>query len=329
MPLRPREFILTERDCLTQDENGNYFLRVRRNKLKGGRKNISYKISDDYETNTYMIPPKLGDEIKKYIELTSQYDDTDIQTLFVMDTHYKKWERGKAWNNRYLTYVNMTTILRYFFKEVIVGQHNLTVRYDHPKEHLPENEICFIHLGDTRHIALINMVQEGATPVITMMLAGHENMTMASHYYSNVSKLLECKTYRQCRKLLHGDNTYRVTPAISKPKKELSDGAFCISAEYQKGSIADCLKAVGPNAEIGHCPSCTFYRPEEESFFSYEDIYRQNLKTDCEALEQAVNIVRAGKGDKEDIGEALLKVRASSSAYEEFLYHKNMQIKEG
>jgi len=321
---------------LTQDKDGNYFLRVRRNKLKGGHTSITYKIADDYEINTYRIPDKLAKEIQQYIELTKHLDETELQTLFVLDPHYKQWGRSKSRKNRYLTYVNMNTILRYFFKTVIIDQHHFTVCYDHPNRHLNNNEICYIHLGDTRHIALINMMQEGATPVIAMMLAGHTNMVTASHYYSNVTTLLECKTYRQCRKLLHGDNTYQITASIANPhfdklspKTPLSDGGYCLSAEYNKGSILDCLKATGANGEIGYCPTCVFYRSSTGAFFSSDDIYKQNLSADCEALVQAVRVVRAHQGNVEDIGEALLRVRASSSSYERFLLSKKIAAKEG
>mgnify|MGYP000937805467 CR=1 FL=1 len=110
LPLRPREFLLTQRNCLIKNSDDAYYLKLRRNKLKGGRKNISYKLSDDYIVNTYKIPDYLGDEIQDYIDLTSKYDGTDIDTLFVTDPHYKKWGHSKHSDSRYLTYINMTGI---------------------------------------------------------------------------------------------------------------------------------------------------------------------------------------------------------------------------
>ena len=46
-----------------------------------------------------------------------------------------------------------------------------------------DHEINFIHIGDTRHIAMINLIAEGASPVTAMLLAGHDNITTSSHYF--------------------------------------------------------------------------------------------------------------------------------------------------
>ena len=327
LPLRPREFLLTERDCLTKDSNGDYYLRIRRNNIKGKDKPITYRISDDYITEVHKITKRLGDEIQNYIDLTSQFGDTELKTLFVMDPHYAKWGRSKAWNNRYLTYTNMNTIIKTFYKEVIVKQHHLRVRYDHPDEHLADDEICYIHLGDTRHIAIINMLQEGVDLVTAALLAGHDNVNTTSHYASNTKKFIECKVYRYSRKLLHSKDMYALIPnfasfnfaPIKGTKSKLADGGYCMSDAFAKGSIEDCLKSSGKNGEIGYCRSCLFYRQDSAAD---EDIYSKNLKDDCDALAAAIDVVRKGNGDIECIGEALLRVRASSSSYEAYLTWK-------
>ena len=94
IPLRPRELLLTPRDCLYA-ENGDYYLKLRRNKLKGSNRQISYKITDDYVVDTYKIPQSLGEDIQRYIEATAEFDDTDIGTLFIADPHYHHWGQCK------------------------------------------------------------------------------------------------------------------------------------------------------------------------------------------------------------------------------------------
>ena len=67
VPLRQREFLLTQRNCLTE-KDGKYYLTLRRNNLKGKDKGVSHKISEDYYLTTYEVPFNLASEILKYLE---------------------------------------------------------------------------------------------------------------------------------------------------------------------------------------------------------------------------------------------------------------------
>lgn len=326
IPLRPREFLLTERSCLKKNSKGEYLLTLRRNRLKGGSNIHEYKIVGDYSSDTYKIPNYLGEEINNYIKLTEKYEDTEINTLFIADTHYKKWGQKKHSDSRFLTYTNMNTILKYFYKEIIGEKYNYITVYENEATYLPDNQIGYIHLGDTRHIAMINLMQEGGTPMLAMFLAGHTNTEMASHYYTNVTRLIECKTYREYRRIASDNTKYEISNYSSLPQigsfKKLSDGGRCYSSKYNNEEIDDCLKSMGDNGEIGYCPNCHYYRNNTISFFSSDDIYKKHIKDDCEALKEAINLIREEKGDVEDIGEALLKLKSSSKSYEAYLLEK-------
>lgn len=323
IPLRPREFILTERNCLEEKEN---YLKLRRNNLKGCGKTVSYNISDDYYTVSYKIPYKLVGEIKKYLNFTKDYENTDIKTLFVSDPHYRKWGQKKHSNSRYLTYVNMNTIMRYFFHDIIEKKYGLTVVYERETGHLAEGEINYLHLGDTRHLALINIMAEGGTPVTAMLLAGHTDVNMSAHYYSNITNLIECRTYRQFRLVTKGNVTYQVSHVNKLPVhseySKLSDGGKCYSENYLLGNISDCLGAVGKNGEMGYCPDCSYYRNKGRSYYSSDTTYKRFIEDDCKVLTEAIKIVRQGKGNSEDIGEALLKLKSSSYTYQEYYKEK-------
>ncbi|SCY23489.1 hypothetical protein SAMN02910292_01155 [Lachnospiraceae bacterium XBB2008] len=326
IPLRPREFLLTERECLTKDTEGKYHLRLRRNKLKGTRSSVSYTIRESYSTNTYPVPDYLGELIENYKRLTEAYDNTDLNTLFITDAHYKKWGHNKHSDSRYLTYVNMNTILRYFYVEVIQGKYGYKVIYSGKDGHLEDDEISYIHLGDTRHIALINILQEGGSPVAAMLLAGHEDINMTAHYYSNVSTLIECKTYQQHIKCISTDKKLEIVPQNLLPPPcdgvELSDGGMCYSQKYKEGITDDCLDCIGPNGEIGYCPECPYYRRKEMSYFSIDDKYKQKINDDSEFLAYTVSLVRQNKGYSEDIIAAILKYSADCYSYQDYLEEK-------
>ena len=329
IPLRPREFLLTTRDCLSTDAGGKHYITLRRNGLKGHREGkLTYRLDSDYFTTTFRIPDSLYEEISAYMKATEKFEGTDIDTLFVTDPHYRKWQHRKPSDSRFLTYVNMTTILRYFYSEIICGRFGYTVVSDNETRHLGDKEIQMIHLGDARHIALINLMKEGGTPVTAMFLAGHTNEEMAAHYYSNLETMIECQTYRQYRKYIGGGRKYQIAvqemlPAAAE-HTPLESGGTCYSEKYAAGSIDDCVKACGDNGEIGYCPSCSFYRPPSMSYFEADNIYKHRLEDDCKALVDAVNNVRHEKGAAEDIGEALLKVQESSVSFQNYLMQKKM-----
>lgn len=330
IPLRPREFLLTERNCLIKDGDGKYSLKLRRNQLKGTRdREISYKISDSYITQILPIPENTARMLETYIKDTEIYDSTEIDTLFVTDPHYYKWGQSKHSNSRFLTYINLNTILKYFFNEIIENKYGYTVRYDGMKADFQTKEISYIHLGDARHIAFINLMQEGATPVTAMLLGGHDNIEMASHYYSNVTEFIECKTYRQYHKSLSGEIQYNIMPMRKIPNvrdyKSLNKDGRCYSLEYAKGSISDCLNVSGPDGEIGHCPSCPFFRSDSLSYYSKDDIYKNQIFEDSKSLFHALQAVMEGKGNPENIGEAVLRARSSSLSYSQYLMEKYQQ----
>ena len=321
IPLRPREFILTPRNCLEEKKDGSY-ITLRRNKLKGGSRKVSYQIDEDYIKVQYKIPDKLATIIKEYMQLTSNFNSTELETLFVSDTHYKHWGQSKHKNSRYFTYVNLHCVLRYFFHDVIEGYYHLKVIYDRDATHLNEGEINYLYLGDTRHLALINIIAEGGTPVLAMMLAGHENMEMSAHYYSNITHLIECRTYKQYRKVLKGSVSYNISPKIMLPDttrnyQMLEDGGRCYSGSYAKGDISDCVKAVGKNGEIGYCPECSFYsKKNSERFIEDDGRYKRKIQDDCNFLKEMIRQVRFGIADNE----------SSSVSYQQYFEQKTKFI---
>lgn len=327
IPLRPREFILTPRKCLEQKDDG-WYLTLRRNHIKGSGKKISYKIENDYFTVQYKITDKLAAEIIKYLEFTKQYESTELNTLLITDTHYHQWKQKKHANSRYFTYINMNCVMRYFFHDVIEGRYGLKVIHDREIKHLEEGCINYLYLGDTRHLALINIIAEGGTPVIAMILAGHENMEMSSHYYSNITSLIECRTYRQYRKVLKGNITYEISrkeqlPLGIKDSVMLDDGGRCYSPAFIKNDYSDCKKISGPDGEMGYCPSCLFYRNgNQKDFFKCDEIYRRRIEDECKHLEQVVRQVRLERGNSEDILQAMLRLQNGTFTYQQYFEEK-------
>lgn len=333
IPQRPREFLLLSRDCLIVDANGNYKIKLMRNRLKGSKDGndnniVTYKIEDDYDIDIYPIPYELGETIEKYKLYTSDYEATELNTLFISDPHYKHFGHKKHQNSRYLTYMNLNTILRCFYKDVISNIYGYKVLFETNGDALENDEISYIHLGDSRHIALINIVAEGGNPVIAAMLAGHASPTMSAHYFTNLTFCIECKVYIEYTKRLQGETKNLLTLKKNLPQRleysELQDGSYCYSDKYLNQDFADCYKSVGPDGELMYCPTCPYNR-KELGFFNKDEIYKNNIKAGVEDLEMAINAVRAGKGFKEEISDAMQRLSQDCNNYKS--YYEEQLIK--
>lgn len=319
LPTRPKEFLVTPRNCLKK-HGDQWILTVRKDKLKGRNKKTSYKIGDDFAIRQYEITESLASDIQWYLEKTEDFIPTELNTLFRTDSHYAQWDRSKPHNSRYYTYANLATALRYFYRIVIAERYGYNIVYD--ANNMTDNDIEFLSLGDTRHLTMINAIANGATPMIVMVLAGHDNPDMSSHYYTNITNLIECKTYRMYKKFLNGHEKY----AISKYSGPLQingytevDGGRCYSPKVKTGDFTDCYKASGSAGEIGLCSKCTYFRAVGKRFSSEKKKYVNDIETDCRNLDEIVKQVRKEKGYPEDIMKALMQLRASEYSYEQYL----------
>lgn len=331
IPLRPKEFLVTERKCLIF-RDGEYYLRLRRTKLKGGKngkfsKSVSYTIAGDYFIDVYKVPAYVGLAIQEYLDLTENFPDTELKTLFRTTPHYGHWDHAVRFDSRFLTRVNMNTILRYFYEEILQEKFGLRVVCLDDGVHLAPDEISRIHIGDTRHLSLINLMHSGGTPMLAMYLAGHKNTSTSAHYYSNIKTLVECQTYLFHHNLLSEGKKMQIIPRRPLPScvtdpTILPDGTFCYSSKYKDHIYTDCLKSIGDNGEIGYCPTCSLHRDKNMVRSANGDIYKRQLKEDCKALQEAIEIVRSDRGCIEEVGEALLKLQNSSYSYEMFLREK-------
>ena len=198
---------------------------------------------------------------------------------------------------------------------------------------MDEHEINFIHIGDTRHIAMINLIAEGASPVTAMLLAGHDSVTTSSHYFSNLSQFIECRSYQLYRKLTNSQTSYAISKTqhkytVNKNYVSLDNKGRCYSPRFAEGDYSDCLKVISSHAELGACTSCPFYRKAGKDYFSMDKKFKKSIDEEALIVDEAIKRVRQGKGNLEDIGEALLKLKAVSHSYQEYLTEKQLSLQE-
>jgi hypothetical protein len=312
LPLRPTEFLLTPRECL-ETKNGEAILTIRRTTLKARKMRVKHNINEDYEMVKYSIPEKLANEVRAYLKATAKMPLSSLNTLFVPLAHYSCLGRDVAPSSVYYSNRNLEYCLRKFQDKVM--------KIASEKER--------IRLGDTRHLAMISLIISGGSPVICKELAGHEDVNISSHYYSNISRFVECATYEMYKKSSAG-----ITATIQNHRLPsigttvAVNGGRCDSPEYNSGRIGDCISSMGPNGELGCCISCPHFidgKTGKYILFSDSKISAQKKQVDEDSkyLIRMLEAVRLGRGKSEDIQSALLRLQHSSSRYGHSLY-KNM-----
>ena len=264
LPLRVTEFLMMPDDCISKDGQGCQ-ITVRRTRLKGSNTLMAYRIDSDYEKKTYPVSADIAEEILWYKETTTEMARPSIDSLFCYEPYRKRHQ--------------MSTVEIYGYK-CLKNTKDDFYRYALAGKDLPD-----VHLGDTRHIAMMNLIISGGSPRMCMELAGHTNIGISSHYYTNMAELVECSTYefyRKARKgtsaVIHGGKEYSITPLSEMTK--IPDG-WCGSPKRRMNDVDDCILAVNSLGETGRASiwistilsragkrlhrtagsSCTWWRP--------------------------------------------------------------------
>lgn len=188
------------------------------------------------------------------------------------------------------------------------------------------NDISMIHLGDTRHIAMMNLIISGGSPTVCMELAGHEDIDVSSNYYANMANLVECATYEMYRKgkkgsqmLVQGQREYQFVQPDGLTR--VKDG-WCRSSRRKGLGVEDCISAVNSLGEMGDCKCCRYFMADMQGV--HLDFYdaakgRENVDADSWFLMHMIEAVRQGIGLQEDIKSAMLRLQQSCMHYRDCL----------
>ncbi len=290
LPLRATEFLTTPRDCISKDGD-RFFLTIRRTRMKKKGKIISYSLDKDYEKKKYEIPEWLYSEISSYKDMTKDSDIPTLGTLLIPD---------RSVPSGYFTYAQMSRRLKNFCLEVLGTA-------DFP-----------IHVGDTRHLAMINLILSGGSPVICRELAGHESIDISSNYYANLSSVVESVIYEK----YHGysgdvymSGSLNFPLSIPEEKTRVNAG-WCDFPGIDSGDISECMKAYENGGMIGECSHCIHFYPDDPGLtLSIEKDYKKKVDDDAKYLMQMIELVRKGLGYPEDIESAMLRLQGSSYRY--------------
>lgn len=261
IPLRPTEMVLTPFDCLKKDDRGVY-LTLRRTQLKKGRKTVFYDVEKDYKMFKYPVPDnKTVKNIEKYISLTGahkrkylfDYDETIVSNNKMSKDSFHKLlddfvEDRLNGNPDYMASLHASGILMF-------GDMNP---------------------GDSRHLALINLILSGTLPQICKALANHENIHTTEGYYGNISSYLESSAFQRMMKKL---GSYRLNYEENHNRALVKKGyrqSFCISPRHSvdPSDVSDCRE----QNHREECMGCKYYVVSETELKAYLEKEKSDLE---------------------------------------------------
>ena len=199
--------------------------------------------------------------IKEYIDYANTIDNTEylISREMYISTLKFYVNSGHRVNSK-----DFNKLLLRFYRDVVIDIYGLEVVPKNEKEN--EYQIEKISLGDTRHLAIINLMMQGVNPLDIMKLAGHHSIDVQMGYYSHVEKFMTSKTYVLSKMLktnsIISDDYSNLNSVDKKIEKDLLGASFYNLPVVACGS-GRCKSTNFPqDCEAKECIYCKYFLPE-------------------------------------------------------------------
>lgn len=258
IPIRPIEFYNLKRDCV-YDKNGRYYFKIERLKAEYGRKRVISDIVTDFELNT-----ELYFFIYDYVEYCNGIDNCKyLISPPTCDMIY----RNKVLNTREkFTREKMNIYYKAFQKEIVEGQYDYKVVRSHDTK---EGELPYIYYGDTRHLAIMNMMLQGMNPIYIAQLAGHHTLDAQVGYYSHLETFTTAKSYILSQ-FMKGNNLLKrpsrdTNMGEKVVKKEILGTDYYALPKVAKGQGRCSSRNIPYECNHKSCLFCKYFFPENVS----------------------------------------------------------------
>ena len=215
IPDRPKEFRVTPLECL-QELKGQYYINLRKSDIKGSKRYVDNNV-DNYPLVSFPIPNHIAMEIEWFLERRRYYKVSDPIAQNRLFTNTFRNEYFGIKSEREVFRGEDMEFLKKKFYALLGEMYNFN----------PEEKEIW-RSGDLRHLALINMIDQGVDPRICMIFAGHCDMTMVLHYGENINKMTRLRI-NHVEKYLKPPKSFRSESGIINlgNAKPLMNNGFC------------------------------------------------------------------------------------------------------
>ena len=153
----------------------------------------------------------MAESIKDYMNRKKKYKESKGDALISCEMfkvltpeRENKGQKKYKVEYSYLSVYHFNWLLNKYYEEIINKKYGYSIvskskaqmiDEDGEQKALSANEIIKISLGDTRHIAIQNMLLNGYNILTARELTGHDTVNTIFHYAGNVLNLVKCRAY--------------------------------------------------------------------------------------------------------------------------------------
>ncbi|MCZ2259411.1 hypothetical protein [Sporosarcina sp. G11-34] len=267
IPLRPSEFCKIKRNAL-RTVNEKYYLKLPRVKNKKNTQIIT----------DILISKELGDIISNYIELTNEFGRTDtlISYRSINSTYSSQYQDNTKFTKfdfNVFNYSDLQYAIDLFHDEILANKYNVSViplPKDRPDQDKKTYEISKrISPGDTRHLAILSLINQKYHPIEVARLAGHSTLNSYFHYSNHKAYWVDLEVQKLMYKF-HKEKSKSYESNVEKQQSlwsEISNRALLKppTSEFREkkelGYCTDNLKRC-----FTDCVFCNHWRISTEEF---------------------------------------------------------------
>ena len=272
IPLRPSEFVLLKRNCIYKAKDKCY-IHIERVKSRADREKYSVPIMTEFQ-----IPEALYEFINDFIDYANEIDNSGY---LVSDKFYKKnLKRVPKDRKDKITLQKFNILFKKFEKEVVEDIYHYEIVALGAVE--KDDQIEKIRLGDTRHLAFMNMLMQGLNPLYIQRIGGHYTLEEQLSYCNHLDTFTSAKTYMLSKMLNNKNEVYyrnysdNVDWGLKQTEKELLGTKF-----YQLPKVKDgagrCTSTNFPtDCKCEECLFCEHFIPEKDVAQTYISELKQN-----------------------------------------------------
>ena len=299
IPLRPSEFVLIKRNCIYKEKDKCY-IHIERVKSRADRKKHDVPIMTEFQ-----IPEALFEFISDFIDCANEIDSSDY---LVSDSFYKRYlQKVKKRNKDKITLQKFNILFKKFEKEVVEDIYHYEIVALGTVE--KDNQIERIRLGDTRHLAFMNMLMQGLNPLYIQRIGGHYTLEEQLSYCNHLDTFTSAKTYVLSKMLNNKNEVYyrnysdNVDWGLKQTEKELLGTKF-----YQLPKVKDgagrCTSTNFPtDCKCEECLFCEHFIPEKDVAQTYISELKQNNLQNIEIKKELLKkLLKEQFKDEKEIG---------------------------
>lgn len=299
IPLRPSEFVLIKRNCIYKEKDKCY-IHIERVKSRADRKKHDVPIMTEFQ-----IPEALFEFISDFIDCANEIDSSDY---LVSDSFYKRYlQKVKKRNKDKITLQKFNILFKKFEKEVVEDIYHYEIVALGTVE--KDNQIERIRLGDTRHLAFMNMLMQGLNPLYIQRIGGHYTLEEQLSYCNHLYTFTSAKTYVLSKMLNNKNEVYyrnysdNVDWGLKQTEKELLGTKF-----YQLPKVKDgagrCTSTNFPtDCKCEECLFCEHFIPEKDVAQTYISELKQNNLQNIEIKKELLKkLLKEQFKDEKEIG---------------------------